>query len=214
MASHYVADLKRALPNGPYVLAGFCFGAVVALEMARQLPPGEVAHLAMFDVSPAEFPALFSRETLRRYRASLRNSRIARHQAELSALPGVRKAAYLGRALFRAARRAAGSLVRKSVRAFPGLARHLGPDPESAHTSAFRSYVALPFRGEATLFLSRESVPFYADDPALLWRAIASGKVTVEFIYGENGEMMKDSGAALIAEKLSEHCLVSSQQNK
>ena len=37
MAAHYVSDLKKFRPHGPYHLGGYCFGGVVALEMARQL---------------------------------------------------------------------------------------------------------------------------------------------------------------------------------
>ncbi|MES2695947.1 MAG: amino acid adenylation domain-containing protein, partial [Verrucomicrobiota bacterium] len=37
MATHYLADLRAQQPHGPYLIAGYCFGGVVAYEMARQL---------------------------------------------------------------------------------------------------------------------------------------------------------------------------------
>jgi hypothetical protein len=37
MASHYVQEMRRVKPAGPYVLGGYCAGAHVALEMAQQL---------------------------------------------------------------------------------------------------------------------------------------------------------------------------------
>src|SRR5439155_10785008 len=37
MAAHYVSDLRKFRSRGPYLLGGYCFGGVVALEMARQL---------------------------------------------------------------------------------------------------------------------------------------------------------------------------------
>ncbi|HXF10665.1 MAG TPA: amino acid adenylation domain-containing protein, partial [Desulfuromonadaceae bacterium] len=37
MAAHYVSDLRKFKPHGPYYIGGYCFGGVVALEMARQL---------------------------------------------------------------------------------------------------------------------------------------------------------------------------------
>ena len=37
MASQYIADLRRVCPHGPYSLGGYCFGGVLAFEMARQL---------------------------------------------------------------------------------------------------------------------------------------------------------------------------------
>jgi amino acid adenylation domain-containing protein len=56
MAEYYLAEVRLVQPAGPYFLAGYCFGAIVAYEMAqRVLEAGEeVALLAMFNgPSPA-----------------------------------------------------------------------------------------------------------------------------------------------------------------
>jgi len=37
MARHYLREIKSVQSTGPYVLAGYCFGGIVAFEMARQL---------------------------------------------------------------------------------------------------------------------------------------------------------------------------------
>lgn len=37
MAAHYIKEIKTVQPVGPYQIAGYCFGAIVAFEMARQL---------------------------------------------------------------------------------------------------------------------------------------------------------------------------------
>ncbi|HYZ17699.1 MAG TPA: alpha/beta fold hydrolase, partial [Candidatus Acidoferrum sp.] len=49
MASDHVRLVKSVQPVGPYVLGGYCFGGVVALEMARQLrnEGEEVLHLVL-----------------------------------------------------------------------------------------------------------------------------------------------------------------------
>ena len=54
MAANYLADLRTQQPQGPYLLGGYCFGGVVAYEMARQLDAqGEkVALLALINCSP------------------------------------------------------------------------------------------------------------------------------------------------------------------
>jgi len=48
MAGHYIQELRRVQPEGPYYLGGYCFGGIVAYEMARQLRAldQEVAFLA------------------------------------------------------------------------------------------------------------------------------------------------------------------------
>ncbi|HET7544173.1 MAG TPA: SDR family NAD(P)-dependent oxidoreductase [Polyangiaceae bacterium] len=51
MAESYVAEILRLEPNGPYLLAGYSTGGVVAFEMARQLRAAghEVPVLALLD---------------------------------------------------------------------------------------------------------------------------------------------------------------------
>jgi amino acid adenylation domain-containing protein len=55
MAADYVKEIRKVQPHGPYYLGGFCFGGIVAFEMARQLTKMEeaVALVAIIDsVSP------------------------------------------------------------------------------------------------------------------------------------------------------------------
>jgi acetoacetyl-CoA synthetase len=54
MARLYVEELRRMQPSGPYLLAGYCFGGLLALEMARELRRvGEpVGLLALLDTHP------------------------------------------------------------------------------------------------------------------------------------------------------------------
>ena len=57
MAAHYVRLLKKFQPRGPYYLGGWCFGGIVAVEMAQQLQEAgdEVAALLLMEtisVSP------------------------------------------------------------------------------------------------------------------------------------------------------------------
>ena len=36
MAAHYLAELRTVQPDGPYYLAGYCFGTIVAFDMAQR----------------------------------------------------------------------------------------------------------------------------------------------------------------------------------
>jgi amino acid adenylation domain-containing protein len=51
MSEHYLSELRTVQPHGPYFLAGYCFGAIVAFDMAhRLLDDGEeIALLVMFN---------------------------------------------------------------------------------------------------------------------------------------------------------------------
>ena len=51
IAAHYIQSVMQQNPTGPYALAGYSFGGIIAFEMARQLKSmgKEVKMLAMFD---------------------------------------------------------------------------------------------------------------------------------------------------------------------
>lgn len=51
LAADYVSDIQQVQSEGPYVLGGFCLGAVIAFEMAAQLEAAgqEVAMLVLLD---------------------------------------------------------------------------------------------------------------------------------------------------------------------
>jgi amino acid adenylation domain-containing protein len=54
MAAHYIGEMRRVQPQGPYRLGGWSLGGVVAFEMARQLREqgDEVALLVILDSVP------------------------------------------------------------------------------------------------------------------------------------------------------------------
>jgi len=56
MAKHYISEMRRFQPDGPYYIGGYCFGGLVAFEMAQQLlQQGQrAAIVAMFN-SPLRF---------------------------------------------------------------------------------------------------------------------------------------------------------------
>ncbi len=51
LATHYIEEVRRIQPQGPYLIGGYCFAAVVAYEMARQLRTSgeELAMVVLID---------------------------------------------------------------------------------------------------------------------------------------------------------------------
>jgi thioesterase domain-containing protein/acyl carrier protein len=62
MASRYISEIKSVQPHGPYALGGYCFGGLVAYEMAVQLlAAGEAIELvAMFNAPSASYNERFN----------------------------------------------------------------------------------------------------------------------------------------------------------
>jgi thioesterase domain-containing protein len=75
MAAHYVSTMVAYQPEGPYHLAGWCFGGAVAAEMAVQLHERgrEVGVLALMESVPAQAPS--ARRYLRQVGLFLRMGR-------------------------------------------------------------------------------------------------------------------------------------------
>ncbi|MDM9630301.1 non-ribosomal peptide synthetase [Robiginitalea aurantiaca] len=71
MAAHYISEIQAAHPEGPYALAGFSMGGIVAYEMSRQLRAQgkQVKNLSMFDAYV--FPMYYFRNPLMKKIVSL-----------------------------------------------------------------------------------------------------------------------------------------------
>ena len=93
MASFYLRGIMRVQKRGPYILAGYSLGGLVALEMARMLMAGgeEIALLAMLDSYPdRRYWSLLQRVRLLCHRTRIRlanRGRIPRSSVRLGGLP-------------------------------------------------------------------------------------------------------------------------------
>jgi amino acid adenylation domain-containing protein len=69
MAAHYVSELRQFQPDGPYCLAGYSMGGLVAFEVAQQLyAMGQhVAFLGLLDTKPKAAPWTVYARTLAPY---------------------------------------------------------------------------------------------------------------------------------------------------
>lgn len=54
LAAHYVTQMRRMRPVGPYHLVGYSLGGIIAWEIARQLGDAETGVLCVIDAHPVE----------------------------------------------------------------------------------------------------------------------------------------------------------------
>jgi aspartate racemase len=97
IAAHYIQDILDLRPEGPYILGGFCFWAIVALETALQLimKGHEVPLLFLLDPPlPVTSPSVPRQREDRSF-----SSRVIYHTRNLANLGRTEKIAYIARKL-------------------------------------------------------------------------------------------------------------------
>jgi len=187
MAGHFISELRRVHPKGPYYLGGYSFGGVVAYEMARQLSAmgDTVGLLALLDTYATNmkgdvasfFKALFSsrrKELPRTVRAALRKK-------VTSNLNRVR------------------------------LPEHIRRVHQACDAAANR-YALRPYSGKVTLFRAVEMSLRSSDDSYSAWSTFAGGGVEVHEIVGNHEGILKEPQVSLLAAELAA-ALDSAEQN-
>jgi non-ribosomal peptide synthetase component E (peptide arylation enzyme)/thioesterase domain-containing protein len=197
LARRRIGDLLAVQARGPYLLGGWCYGAVVAFEMARQLRArGEtVALLALCHITAFDFPSLVSPRARLRYRA---------HEALRDGVDVMARLARHGRKLFEDPARRLPRLAR-TIRRVPVRARELrsrATAPTETEKRAFEAYVPRPYSDDVLLVLNESQTRAYTRDPEADWRGLTTGRITVRLLKrGGSGQFddaeMLEAGAVL-----------------
>jgi thioesterase domain-containing protein/acyl carrier protein len=205
MAAHYLNEIRAIQPHGPYYLGGYCFGGMVAYEMARSLTAqGEkVAMLAMFN-TPA--PGSLDGWPLRQGYLTKRITHELRKLGEL----GIRdKLAVLGTKTAGLGRLALGSIKetiwRISTKSRIGGAQKWTQRMLSVpdiNIAAAKAYAPGPYAGRVILFLTEEAPSLYTIGPKSGWTPLISGGIEVYNVDGDNLSMYDSPHIDVLAEKL------------
>ncbi len=214
MAAHYVDEIRRVQPDGPYRLGGWSFGGLAAFEMARQLAGQgeEVAVLAVLDTAPGlpvEEPDAGASSsageddtlwllTIAEYVRGLRGADLRLTAEQLAPLaPEERLRAFVDRL------RTAG-IVHAGEDGLAQLRRLLRVFRASVR--AFRGYRPVPYPGPVTLFRAAGA----AFDPALGrdlgWGSFTPRPVEVHELPGDHVTLMAEPNVAVLAGRLRD-CL-------
>jgi amino acid adenylation domain-containing protein len=213
MAARYVRDMRAVQPTGPYHLGGFCTGAILALEMARQLEAaGEhVGVLAALDsvIEPQRQPDSWLPSALQTSMAFARN--LPRWLMEDALIAG--PVELIGRMrshlrLIAATRRARGGVApTDDVRDALGMWRF--PDHQArmlkVHHDAMQRYVPRPIAGTVCVFLPRTAPllrPALPAPAATGWEKLARGAFEVRVVQGSHATMMVEPFATSLGQLL------------
>jgi thioesterase domain-containing protein/aryl carrier-like protein len=211
-AAEYVDAVRSFQPAGPYLLAGYSFGGVVAFEMARQLTGAgeEVALLAILDqpVSPGD-------ETAEVDTAAVIADMVRHHTRAQGPAPDLHAETLRGLPL--EVQLALGLEILGSLEALgPGFDIPMLRDLVlgwSARETAVERYRVAAYPGRITLLRAssvdpaalRELTPQRRQvfkDPTLGWDAVAAGGVDVYTVPGSHQTMIEAPHVETLAEVL------------
>jgi acetoacetyl-CoA synthetase len=194
MAAFYLHSLRDIQPHGPYLLVGYSFGGLVALEMAQSLHEvGEnVALLALIDAYPD------ARYMLPAQRLRLRAQRIGSRISDLQRRSVPAGITYVARRL--------------KHRLRVGEAYEEGNLPSGASRLSFeyttlrvkqKAYVALEryrpqFYSGKIKFVKSEADLYYPANPAAVWAKLAAG-FEAETVPGGHLDMLTGDIKSLAA---------------
>ncbi len=188
IAAWLLAEVERVQPRGPYRLAGFCMGGIVAYEIAQQLAArGEQTELlGLIDTWAPEVIQAKRRRTRYGTQLAFLARGVSRHLRAMWIQPRGERLGYLLRSS-----RILGQMV-KQRDVYRGDSRVLHHEMVThANQRAAAGYRPAPYDGGMLLVLSNEVERRPDEDARLSWQKLARDECTVIRVSG------KDSGALL-----------------
>lgn len=202
MAGYYVRLLREFQPTGPYYLSGWCYGGIIAVEMAHQLRAAgqEVAFLGLVE-TPAPRPEKdVARFYLRRIDCLLKMNPIHWFRylrSKIKYYSGVKEA---NEQRFRRVEKT--DPKRGSVEE---MNRHLERLElvYGVNDRALKFYRSKRYRGKVTLFNAAQQDPALIRDPMYGWRGLAD-QVETYVIAGDHDTILAEPQVRYLAHKMTE----------
>jgi len=193
MAGYYIEALEEHFPDGPYIVFGYSFGGLVALEMAQRLKDRgkEILLLALLDAYPhPHFLRLPTRLSLFVRRMKTHGSLIWQMPAQAGwsyFLRRIKRRLHLAWADGESSFGTAGPFVRDSV---------IGRIREKAY-EAYARYQPRYYAGKVS-FVTTDTKTFFPADPAPVWKHLVAD-LEVEVVHGDHLNILTTEFESLAA---------------
>jgi aspartate racemase len=200
MSADYLARLREFQPKGPYYLGGWCYGGVIAVDMARRLlEEGQtVGLLALFETVAMPPGGWNFRYFAHRLQCSMRMS--AGEWAEYcrEKIKYLRDTKMANRMRFRDVHSPAAE-VPGSSQLKERLARleHV----YNTNLTALKRFRSSFYPGKVTLFNAEEKDPALIPDPQYGWVGL-SDAIEIHTVPGGHDSMLAEPHVSVLAEKL------------
>jgi thioesterase domain-containing protein/aryl carrier-like protein len=210
VAAEYVKLIRRAHPNGPYVLAGWCVAGALAFEIARQMAAAgaQVSEVFLIDSwAPGYFtrlPALTRFIGRNSLRWQLAKDDWRRFRSGEHTWPQFIERRATLRGAWHLWKKLTGQDLRTSAVA-AGTAQELHDKWLLEYLRAMTDrYEPKSYSGHITLFRSTREPTGWLFDPLAGWGHFASESgVSLEMIEGDHFTMFQDPGASQMARRMA-----------
>lgn len=192
MAAHYIELLRKFQPEGPYFLGGWCFGGIVAVEMAQQLRKAgcQVAPLLLMEtISVPPGPGNVKYHAAR-LKCLFSMSRERWHQYLRAKAKYKRQVEQDNRMRFRQA----GENVDPQQRLWLERLERV----YDANLAALDAYRSEPYHGKIILFNAVEKDPGILPDPNYGWTGLADD-IEIYEVAGNHDTMLAEPNVSSLA---------------
>jgi amino acid adenylation domain-containing protein len=208
MAAHYLDEIRKVQPHGPYYLGGLSFGGTIAFEMAQQLHARgeEVGLVALMDTNLPTWRAYTPDRSALFYGRIYPTIAILERNYLALRRGGAR--AYLRQGLARLMRRGPSKNGQRNDAERPdGLTNTdlLSATLEKvwkANLAAADKYSPRPYPGRLTLFWATDWPTPSRRDARLAWADFAEAGLEVHRVPGSHGSFRFEPHVRVLAEKL------------
>ena len=218
MASAYIEELRSLQPEGPYFLGGFCFGGLLALEVAQQLTAAgqTVASVILIQtVHPAAFCFKPTIPTLRRWLYRI-TKRIDLERENRS---------HAGKGYIAERFRRAWDMARARVEV--ALDYRIGKSPANPSSlsemyifeairmengKALRKYEPRPYRGDVILLRASKQLSGQVADEYLGWEPFFEGQFEVCEVPGHQQNLMLQPNVRRVASVVNDRLKTAQQR--
>lgn len=212
MAAHYINEMRTIQPSGPYHLGGYCFGGVIAFEMARQLADKgfKVGMLALIESMPpnCDVQTPLSPVFISHFVKNLPTwvAHLARQKPSDLVTKVQFKLAALRRKIQRAGKPPVQNpteITQSQLSEIIDFANYPADFKRYAeiHWQALGNYRPQIFSGRITLFRTHKPYLFNFD-PETVWSRVAANGVDVRFVPGTHESILEDPSARVLAQEM------------
>jgi amino acid adenylation domain-containing protein len=217
-AADFIQLVKEVQPEGPYAMAGYSSGGLIAFEMANQLKVAgeEVAFLGLIDSAIPPKAERLQKPSKSRYMANfLRN--LPAWAADISSWKPTRVLRAINRKVKKVAVKPKPQTVHSELKQVSGfrLEDHFEADMSffpayrieliRIHFEAIASYHPQISQGNACIFRSKRQPLFSPQNKYLGWNQLIKGDLKVQMVTGNHAEMLEEPNVTYLAEKLIKH---------